>query len=469
MAGRVEKPSGARCVMDIELRKTPRKKPQHLIYVELGQDNGGMMRDLSENGMGFRSMGPLQRGAKVPFSFSFSAGEMVKGEAELIWTDPEGRSGGLHFVDAKKACGQIRRWLAHDASPVTVQDAAAEAALAEKGSTFEELREELRGKTSPEVAETAHAEAETPAAEAKDEVSASAMPIAASTEMLPPPPAVEAKEEVSAAAEAETPAVEAKDEASAPVMPIAASTEILPTAPAETPFQKEINFGIEPLAPLEGTPTKTSWVENVTLGSVVIAMVILTLLAASVVYHRELGQSLIWLGARIAGPEQTNTTSSQLAQPTESGTNSSPGDTASGLADSTAQLQTSREKPKTQTAPTQASASRNSQTPTQDTNQAEVGNALKNEGSGQRELQQALKILRGTGQSEDVSHAVQLLWVAVRRGNSDAEVALADLYRTGEGVPQNCDQTRVLLSAAAKKGNSQAKARLREIAQSGCP
>jgi TPR repeat protein len=195
----------------------------------------------------------------------------------------------------------------------------------------------------------------------------------------------------------------------------------------------------------------------------------LTLLAASVVYHRELGRSLIWLGAKIAGPEQTNTTSSQPAQPTESRTNSSPGDTVSGPADSAAQLQTSREKPKTQTAPTQASASRNSQTPTQDTNQAEVGNALKNGGSGQVELQQALKILRGTGQSEDVSHAVQLLWVAVRRGNSDAEVALADLYRTGKGVPQNCDQTRVLLSAAAKKGNRQAKARLHEIAQSGCP
>jgi TPR repeat protein len=57
----------------------------------------------------------------------------------------------------------------------------------------------------------------------------------------------------------------------------------------------------------------------------------------------------------------------------------------------------------------------------------------------------------------------------VQRGNSEAEVALAELFRAGEGVTQNCDQMRVLLNAAARKGNSQAKARLVETARMGCP
>ena len=429
--------------MDIELRKTLRKKPQQLIYVELGQDNGGMMRDLCENGMGFRSMGPLQRGAKVPFSFSFSASELVKGEAELIWTDPEGRAGGLHFVDAERVRGQIRNWLAREESPVIVEDRAEKTTFAEKESTFEELRKELRGETSPAVATTA--------------------PV-----------------------EAETLAVEAKDEESAPAMPIAASTEILPRPPAQAPLQKEINFGLEPLAPpltpLEGTLTKTRWVENVTLGWVVTAMVILTLLAAGFVYHRELGRSLIWLGAKIAGPEQTNTTGSQPVQPTEAGTENLTSDTASGATDSTVQPDTSREKLKSHTTapvlPSTGTGNAKPETPVpgtrqtraQDTNQGNVGNALtNNEENGRFELQQALKILRGEVPSGNISDALQLLWVAVERGNSDAEVALADLYRTGGGVPQNCDQTRVLLNAAAKKGNRHAKARLDEIAQTGCP
>ena len=56
--------------------------------------------------------------------------------------------------------------------------------------------------------------------------------------------------------------------------------------------------------------------------------------------------------------------------------------------------------------------------------------------------------------------AVRLLWLAFAKGNSGAAVALADLYRRGEGVPQNCEQTRVLLDAAAKKGNTEAKKEL---------
>jgi hypothetical protein len=184
-------------------------------------------------------------------------------------------------------------------------------------------------------------------------------------------------------------------------------------------------------------------------------MVILTLWATTLVFHRELGRSLIWLGAKIAGPEQTNTASSQLVQPAESGTQNSPSHTNPVLAGAG----TGNTKPVPGVR----------QTPTQDADQGNAGSVLKNEDNGQFELQQALKILHGEAQSGNISDAVQLLWRAVKRGNSDAEVALADLYRRGEGVTQSCDQARVLLSAAARKGNSLAKTRLVTIVQTGCP
>jgi type II secretory pathway predicted ATPase ExeA len=46
------------------------------------------------------------------------------------------------------------------------------------------------------------------------------------------------------------------------------------------------------------------------------------------------------------------------------------------------------------------------------------------------------------------------LWKQVRRENTSAELALANLYLEGTMVPQNCLQARVLMSAASKKGKS---------------
>jgi PilZ domain len=60
------------------------------------------------------------------------------------------------------------------------------------------------------------------------------------------------------------------------------------------------------------------------------------------------------------------------------------------------------------------------------------------------------------------------LWLAVGQGDTDAEVALANLYKTGHLVEKNCNQARVLLTAAAKKGNAEGITQLRELTRSGC-
>jgi TPR repeat protein len=86
---------------------------------------------------------------------------------------------------------------------------------------------------------------------------------------------------------------------------------------------------------------------------------------------------------------------------------------------------------------------------------------------GQQEYLQAREILKGRDR-EGLPEAVRLLWIAVEKGNSAAEVTLAEMYRLGEGVSKNCDQTRILLSAAARKGNSDAQRRLERFMQSGC-
>jgi hypothetical protein len=66
------------------------------------------------------------------------------------------------------------------------------------------------------------------------------------------------------------------------------------------------------------------------------------------------------------------------------------------------------------------------------------------------------------------SALAQQLWSAVGAGESSAEVALAQLYLTGEGVPRNCEQARVLLRAASKNGNIEAQQQLRKLNKSAC-
>ena len=62
----------------------------------------------------------------------------------------------------------------------------------------------------------------------------------------------------------------------------------------------------------------------------------------------------------------------------------------------------------------------------------------------------------------------QHLWKAVGEGNTTAEIALAQLYLTGNGVPKSCEQARVLLSAASKKGNAEATRQYRRLLSTAC-
>ncbi len=84
------------------------------------------------------------------------------------------------------------------------------------------------------------------------------------------------------------------------------------------------------------------------------------------------------------------------------------------------------------------------------------------------EFARALAYLRDDGSGRDPSTASQWLWAATRKGDTAANIVLADLYIRGDGVPQNCAQGRVLLLAASQKGNDEATRKLQEFDAAGC-
>jgi hypothetical protein len=76
--------------------------------------------------------------------------------------------------------------------------------------------------------------------------------------------------------------------------------------------------------------------------------------------------------------------------------------------------------------------------------------------------------LRHTIGARNSATTSQQLWKAVAEGNTTAEIALAQLYLTGNGVPKSCEQARVLLSAASKKGNAEATRQYRRLLSTTC-
>ena len=66
------------------------------------------------------------------------------------------------------------------------------------------------------------------------------------------------------------------------------------------------------------------------------------------------------------------------------------------------------------------------------------------------------------------SALAQQLWSNIGAGDVSAEIALAQLYLAGDGVPRSCEQARVLLKAASTSGDKSAKRQLHDLKKRGC-
>lgn len=82
--------------------------------------------------------------------------------------------------------------------------------------------------------------------------------------------------------------------------------------------------------------------------------------------------------------------------------------------------------------------------------------------------EQIAKSFTKTSSRRRQSAAAQLLWSNIGAGDVTAEVALAQMYLSGDGVPKSCEQARVLLKAASRSGNSDAAKQLHNLKKRGC-
>lgn len=96
--------------VSIERRAYARKTLNPLPYINLPADNGGIILDVSEDGLRFRATAPMQSSGPIPFWFTAHS-NLIEGEAELVWLDEARKTGGLRFIQLPSAAReQIRSW-----------------------------------------------------------------------------------------------------------------------------------------------------------------------------------------------------------------------------------------------------------------------------------------------------------------------------------------------------------------------
>lgn len=158
--------------MQTERRSAPRQGLNSLVYLDLEPGNGGILLNLSEDGMQISVANRLVTSSEIRFTLRLQPRETISGTGQIAWLSPSGRSAGVRFLGLpEEARREIRQWLGVNADTSTAEIA----------------------EDHPEpAAEPAQLEAPSPIA-----------PTPANQESLPAPPAEEPQSESSAPSEAQ--------------------------------------------------------------------------------------------------------------------------------------------------------------------------------------------------------------------------------------------------------------------------
>ncbi len=125
--------------MPHERRVNIRKVPEHLAYLSLPFDNGGIVLDISEGGLGFHTIAPVEADGPIHFRFAINSATRIRAVGELAWKDKTGKTGGLRFTQLPDGVReQIRVWADQSKSralDIPVAQQAIEAAVAPSSKT----------------------------------------------------------------------------------------------------------------------------------------------------------------------------------------------------------------------------------------------------------------------------------------------------------------------------------------------
>jgi len=80
-----------------ERRETPRLRVESLVLIDIGEDNAGIISDISEGGLCFQVAAPIEEGGTV--DFRLRPDDLSQGAGRVVWTDETQKRGGLSFTE----------------------------------------------------------------------------------------------------------------------------------------------------------------------------------------------------------------------------------------------------------------------------------------------------------------------------------------------------------------------------------
>jgi hypothetical protein len=399
-------------------RSIVRRRTQQLVYLELGRENGGVMLNLSREGCGFQAITPVKRG-ETRFGFQINGGRRIAGDAEVVWADESGVMGGLRFINLPpEAHKEIQMWLEETNAPIEYGFAsAAVASAAAAGASYGGARQ-----------------ARSSIPEERVPREASSVRIA-EPEVAPIPPWVNQQ---------------------------TTGFPVLESGYA-APFH-------QPVMPYPDPHRRSAAVWR----GIAVSATVIALVALGIVYQKDVGNSLIWIGETMSGKTKASTVVPEK-QPNSNASAPSGGTDIPGSSD-VADHGLSSTTPANAGDPNTISSTADGE-----------GSAAKPPAAGRNPGQSAVapSAVGGSERSESIlerqgaaaakpeptwkeGDSIDTLWGAVQGGSISAEISLAERFARGDGVNKNCDQAKVLMKAAADHGNREARLRLYELETGGC-
>ena len=98
-------------MITMERRRAPRTRLRELVYIGMGNDNGGVVLDVSEGGLAFHAVASIQQTSPIQFSLSVDGNRRIEGIAEVAWNSTAGKCAGLRFTHLpEEVREQIQIW-----------------------------------------------------------------------------------------------------------------------------------------------------------------------------------------------------------------------------------------------------------------------------------------------------------------------------------------------------------------------
>src|ERR1700733_9347435 len=93
-----------------------RHRLRSLAYVELGENNGGIILNIGEGGFAVRAAEAITEDSltQVRFQTHTPANQLIA-SAEIVWTGNSRKEAGVRFVDLPaEALGEIKAWISEE-------------------------------------------------------------------------------------------------------------------------------------------------------------------------------------------------------------------------------------------------------------------------------------------------------------------------------------------------------------------